>query len=124
MLGWYYNVVNVVKGGNYDMGLFDIFKKSKDEYNNIYGETDVANTSEVYEDVYDEEGNFVYCDYCNSLLTYKDGIYICRDCGQTFSRSEFMNFIGAEPPGPECATCSNQYPGCIVCPYGYVNDEY
>ena len=38
------------------------------------------------------------------------------------SRSEFFNAIGAEPPGPECVDCNNLYPGCIICPYGYVKE--
>lgn len=38
------------------------------------------------------------------------------------SRSEFFNAIGAEPPGPECVDYNNLYPGCIICPYGYVKE--
>lgn len=77
---------------------------------------------ESYEDVYDEDGFSVQCDMCNSIIKWKDGLYICPDCGQTFSRPEFFNYIGAEPPGEECTSCDNIYPGCTVCPHGYVDD--
>lgn len=106
------------------MGLFNFLKRDKDEYNTIYDDSsEYSDNSEVYEDVYDEDGYFVYCDLCNAELKWKDGNYICPECGQILNRSEFMNYIGAEPPGPECVTCDNQYPGCIVCPYGYINDN-
>ena len=39
------------------------------------------------------------------------------------SRGEFFNCIGANPPGPECLSCYNRYPGCTDCPYGYVDNE-
>lgn len=113
------------------MGLFGFGKKKKkqEEYDYIYNNGSKSDAElfeptfgEVYDDVYDEEGNFVYCDYCNSELKWKDGIYVCPNCGQTMTRSEFFNYIGAEPPGPECITCDNLYPGCVICHYGYVED--
>jgi len=114
------------------MGLFDFGKKKKkEEYDYIYNSTkhpddvEIAEPifGEVYDDVYDEEGYFVYCDCCNNELKWKDGIYICPNCGQTMNRAEFFNYIGAEPPGPNCITCVELYPGCAFCPYGYINDD-
>lgn len=112
------------------MGLFSFGKKKKNEeydyiYNNI-NHSDIETTEpvfgEVYDDVYDENGDAVFCDCCGNEIKWKDGIYICPECGQTMSRSVFFNYIGAEPPGIECETCSNLYPGCIICPHGYVED--
>jgi hypothetical protein len=39
-------------------------------------------------------------------------------------RAVFFRYIGATPPGPECLTCDNLYPGCMTCPYGYTNELY
>lgn len=106
-------------------------KKKKEEYDYIYNSTKHSDDveisepifGEVYDDVYDEEGYFVYCDCCNNELKWKDGIYICPNCGQTMNRAEFFNYIGAEPPGPNCITCVELYPGCPFCPYGYIDDD-
>ena len=87
------------------MGLFG-FGKHNDEYNSIYSDSD-------------RTGN---CPYCNTEIRWKDGQYICPNCGEVMSRSEFFNAIGAEPPGPECVDCNNLYPGCIICLYGYVKE--
>lgn len=111
------------------MGLFG-FGKKKEEYDYIYNGVKKSDNieiiepifGEVYDDVYDENGDSVFCDICGNEIKWKEGIYICPDCGQTMSRSVFFNYIGAEPPGPECVSCANLYPGCIICPYGYVED--
>jgi hypothetical protein len=108
----------------------------KDEYDKIYGydEEDSRSYEESegfclyeldhdYDDVYDEDGDGVYCDLCNSEIGWKDGQYICTGCGRVIDRDVFFNYIGAEPPGNECATCNNLYPGCLVCPHGYVQDD-
>lgn len=115
------------------MGLFSFGKKNKKEeydyiYNNI-NHSDIETTEpvfgetyeDVYDNVYDEDGDFVHC-VCGGTIKWKDGIYICPDCDETLSRLEFFNYIGANPPGPECVTCMNLYPGCVICPYGYVED--
>jgi len=104
------------------MGLFDnIFKRFGDrEYNRIYEHNE---SDSSYDDVYDEDGNEVNCDYCHAEMKFKGGQYVCLECGQVMSREVFFNYIGAEPPGSECVTCDNLYPGCIVCPHGYVVDE-
>lgn len=112
------------------MGLFG-FGKKKDEYDYIYREDGGYDPpifsgvfSNEYDEVYDEDGFTVTCDMCSGEIKWKDGVYLCPDCGQILSRTEFLNYIGAEPPGVECASCVNLYPGCVVCPYGYVKDEY
>ena len=43
--------------------------------------------------------------------------------GKVNTGGEFFNCIGANPPGPECLSCNNRYPGCTDCPYGYVDNE-
>jgi len=75
-----------------------------------------------YEDVFDEDGNEVNCDECSSLVKWRDGKYVCPDCGRVFERNEFFDYIGANPPGVHCYTCDSLYPGCITCPYGYLSE--
>lgn len=74
-----------------------------------------------YDTVYDEDGSEVLCDICGAEMIWQNDQYTCSGCGQTMERSEFFNYIGAEPPGPECEFCDNLYPGCVVCPHGYVD---
>lgn len=90
--------------------------RNRDEYGAIWGrgplprageELDglgLAPTDDLYSDVYDEDGNEVLCDICGSEIKWReqDGVYMCPSCGQTFTRADFFNFIGAEPPGKEC----------------------
>ena len=72
---------------------------------------------------YDEEGNSVQCDRCGmDLVINDDGEYYCAECDEIWDRQKFFDYIGAEPPGPECIVCDNDYPSCQDCPYGYVED--
>lgn len=111
------------------MELFGLGKKKnkQEEYDYIYNnsksnsELFEPDIGEVYDDVYDEDGYYVIC-ACGGEIKWKDGIYICPHCGLTMNRSEFFNYIGAEPPGPECITCNNLYPGCVICRHGYIED--
>ena len=87
--------------------------RNRDEYGAIWGrgplpgageELDglgLAPTDDLYSEVYDEDGNEVLCDICGSEIKWReeDGAYMCPECGQTFTREEFFNFIGAEPTG-------------------------
>jgi len=119
-------------------------RKKKDEYEEIYGlDDDVYDPDEdeieddleeypieffddpSYEEIYDENGEYslVQCDSCQETIRWKNGDYICPNCGTVMNRSEFFNCIGAEPPGIECSTCNNLYPGCVICPYGYIKDN-
>lgn len=75
-----------------------------------------------YEDVYDEDGEIVVCDMCPGEIKWIDKTYMCPDCERKMSRAEFFDYIGANPPGKECWTCDNLYPGCVVCLYGYCDD--
>lgn len=78
---------------------------------------------EIYDDAYDEEGDFAYC-YCGENIKYLKGLYLCPNCGKIYSREEFFNHIGAEPPGRECIDiCEDLYPGCVMCKYGYVKEN-
>lgn len=74
------------------------------------------------DDIYDEEGNEVYCDYCGGIMKWSGNECVCPNCGQRMDRQTFFNHIGAEPPGPECVLCTNIYPGCMICPYGYCEE--
>lgn len=85
------------------------------EYKRIYDEEDSRNyeefdeddleldefldeeIDETYEDIYDPDGDLVYCDYCNNLIKMKDGQYICIGCGQIMDLNTFLNYIGIEP---------------------------
>ncbi|MGN1370922.1 MAG: hypothetical protein ACI4XM_01385 [Candidatus Coprovivens sp.] len=51
---------------------------------------------ETYENVYDVDGDSVYCDYCNSEIKWKDGEYICPNCGQVMNLDTFLNYIGVD----------------------------
>lgn len=73
-----------------------------------------------YEEVEDEDGFPVICEYCGANIMWKDGAYICPHCGNEMDREDFFNYIGATPPGPECVHCNSLYPGCMFCIYGYV----
>lgn len=97
----------------------------KSEYEAIYGgrSSRVSDPTERYEDIYDEDGNFVICDICGGEMKWKDNECVCPECGRRMDRETFFDYIGAEPPGPECAGCENIYPGCVICPYGYVEDD-
>ena len=98
------------------------FEEDPDE-NTDYKHCIGFDASEAYESVYDEDGDLVYCDYCNTQIVWKDGQYYCPSCERIISRTEFINYIGANLPGPKCITCDNLYPGCVVCPHDYKLDN-
>lgn len=99
--------------------------RRKGEYEVIYGGSSkrFSDPTERYEDIYDEDGDAVICDLCGGEMKWNDNECVCPECGQRMDRETFFNYIGAEPPGPECTGCENIYPGCVICPYGYVEDE-
>ena len=72
---------------------------------------------------YDEEGDSVECDVCGCELVIDDGKYYCPECDEYWSREKFFDYIGAEPPGPECINCDNDYPSCGYCHHGYLDDD-
>ena len=64
---------------------------------------------------YDENGDAALCDICAAELKWnpKTREWICPGCGQTMSRADYFNHIGANPPGLECLTnCGENYPFC------------
>lgn len=100
------------------------YEENEDENEDYEEELEIGSEyHSIYDEVYDEEGAGVYCDWCHSEIIWKDGQYVCSGCGQVMERKDFFNYIGAEPPGPKCVTCSDLYPGCISCPHGYIKDE-
>lgn len=99
--------------------------KEQDEYSEIYEEVPegiILEKQDDYDDVYDEDGGDVICPMCDALIKYIDYKYTCPECGYILERKAFFEYIGAEPPGEECLTCRNLYPGCTICPHGYVED--
>lgn len=91
------------------------------EWNGLYGILSNDMEHAEYDDVYDENGGAVYCE-CGAEICWRDGVYICPQCGKTMSRQTFFDYIGAKPLGEACLRCDNLYPGCMSCPYGYLND--
>ncbi len=108
---WYNNLIYLTEGIKH-MNEFDDY-----DIKNRY------NLDLEYDDVYDEDGDVVYCDRCGSEIKWKDGQYTCPNCGQIMSREIFFNYIGADPPSEACLTCDNLYPGCAICPYGCIDDD-
>lgn len=78
-----------------------------------------------YEEIYDMDGNSAYleCDLCGEWVKFKNGEYVCPNCGKVYSRDEVFNAVGLDPLGPMCPTCSSKFPGCSFCPYGYGVDD-
>lgn len=101
----------------------DDYAESDDRYDDVYDDYEDAMNCSDYDDVYDETGDSVLCDYCHGEIKWKDGRYVCPECGQVMTRDVFFNYIGAEPPGPECLTCGQPYPVCYGCPYGYARKD-
>lgn len=93
-------------------------------WNGLYGMLSNDQEHAEYEDVYNENGDAVFCDTCGEEIRWKDGVYFCMGCGKRMSRTVFFDYIGATPPGLECLNCDNLYPGCMTCPFGYVNELY
>lgn len=87
-------------------------RRDRDEYGKIYKldmKDEWANTA------YDEAGDAVLCDICGSEMKWSQAKnkWYCLDCGQEMSRAEYLDYIGAEPPGSECLTnCRENYPFC------------
>lgn len=84
----------------------------KDEYSEIYK---VDARDDWLNGAYDEEGNVAVCDICEGELAWnpKDRNWYCKGCGQEMDRAEYLNYIGANPPGPRCLSgCEENYPFC------------
>lgn len=82
------------------------------DFNPGYNLDDIMDFGDDYDDCYDEDGMGVTCERCDSDIIWYEGNYICRGCGEEYSRPVFFNYIGAEPPDPKCITCKNNYPVC------------
>lgn len=77
-----------------------------------------------YAIAYDEEGEEVIADCCGVPIMWDDENYVCPECGRIFSREEFFNMIGANPPGNLCVDCDQLYP-CTSCHRGYeIEDDF
>ena len=65
---------------------------------------------------YDEDGNAVSCDgySCDGELKWDPtrALWVCPECGKEFDRYDFFSYIGAQPPGSFCTSCSENYPFC------------
>ena len=97
-----------------------------DDYSELYGEDSERTPGELYEEVYDEEGDEVVCDLCDGRMEWNNNEFdkaICSKCERVMGRYELFNHVGANPPGKECVTCYIQpYPLCRDCPQGYEPD--
>lgn len=102
---------------------FDYSNPIEPEYGESYDEVYVYPIDKSYEEVFDEDGELVNCDFCDGNIMWHDGQYVCPDCGRVMSRRDFFTHIGSIPPGPTCETCGNLYPGCTDCPHGYIKDD-
>ena len=78
-----------------------------------------------FDEAYDEEGDWVCCPNCGDQMYFKDSenIFVCLACGYEMERQDFLDYIGADIPGEECRTCSQKYPSCLDCEYGYMNND-
>ena len=50
-----------------------------------------------YDELYDDEGNYIFCPYCYDSMTplkLKDDQVICPRCASTMTWDEFDNYIG------------------------------
>ena len=72
---------------------------------------------------YDEDGNTVECEWCGAEIIIKNGEYYCPRCEEVWSRKKFFDYIGSQPPGPECINCDNDYPSCGYCHHGYLKED-
>lgn len=59
-------------------------------WNGLFGILSNDNEHAEYEDVYNENGDAVYCDSCGEEIRWKDGIYFCMGCGKRMSRQVFL----------------------------------
>ena len=55
-------------------------------WNGLFGILSNDNEHAEYEDVYNENGDAVYCDSCGEEIRWKDGIYFCMGCGKRIVR--------------------------------------
>lgn len=64
---------------------------------------------------FDDEGGSAVCGRCFTELRWKSdgsGCY-CPECEQELDRSDYFNYIGAQPPGSDCVYgCTEPYPQC------------
>ena len=88
-------------------------------WNGLWGILSNDREHAEYDDVYDKNGDYIYCESCNTEIRWKDGQYVCPQCGKVMSREVFFRYAGIEPLGPACLECDNLYPGCYSCPHGY-----
>ncbi len=64
---------------------------------------------------YDEQGDQVYCSWCGGEMKWNPDkkIWFCRECETEMERSEYFNYIGAEPKDGYCESmCRENYPFC------------
>ena len=50
-------------------------------WNGLFGILSNDQEHAEYEDVYNENGDAVYCDSCGEEIGWKDGVYFCMGCG-------------------------------------------
>lgn len=66
-----------------------------DDYD--FDRMEIIELDDSYENVYDQDGDYVYCDYCGDEIKMKEGEYVCPGCGQVMDLQTFLNYIGFDP---------------------------
>lgn len=61
-------------------------------WNGLFGILSNDQEHAEYEDVYNENGDAVYCDSCGEEIRWKDGVYFCMGCGKRMSRQVFFDY--------------------------------
>lgn len=87
----------------------------EDEYEGYAEVYEVDVHDEWVNSAYDEEGGAVPCDLCDSEMRWdpERRIWYCPECERAMDRAVYFNYIGANPPGPDCITnCLENYPFC------------
>lgn len=85
---------------------------SDNDYSDIY---EIDSQDEWINGAYDENGDSVFCDICGGEMKWNqsDCLWFCQECGQVINRSQWFNYIGANPPSYICITnCKENYPFC------------
>lgn len=86
----------------------------EENYPWIYDIQEVDIHDELVNSAYDESGNAVPCRMCTGEMKWSPSkrVWYCPECDYEFDREDFFCYIGANPPGPKCITCLENYPYC------------
>lgn len=106
---------------NEDEGTFE------DPYELEYSVNEPDANDEWINGAYDDTGAAVFCEhrYCDGELRFDPALrsWYCPDCGARMDRKDYFDYIGADPPGPDCLhDCDENYPWCKhICDRYYID---